>query len=87
MEAQTAAAVAAHAPALAAMLEPAQGAEPQLTPFGRLDPPLGLARVKVPNFAYHPFIIGQSGVLSIVSWCFADCSFGWQSYEDLLSWT
>ena len=47
VEGQTAAAVAAHAPALAAMLQPPEGVQPQLTPFGRLDPPLGLARVKV----------------------------------------
>lgn len=44
---QTAAAVAAHASMLAGMLEPADAAAVQLTPFGRLAPPLGLARVKV----------------------------------------
>jgi hypothetical protein len=44
---QTAAAVAAHASMLAGMLEPADGSAVQLTPFGRLAPPLGLARVKV----------------------------------------
>ena len=44
---QTASAVAAHAAALAAMLEPEDSSTVQLTPFGRLTPPLGLARVKV----------------------------------------
>lgn len=43
---QTAAAVASHAAALAAMLEPADSSAVQLTPFGCLAPPLGLARVK-----------------------------------------
>lgn len=47
MSVQTAAAVAAHASLLAGMLEPADDSMVQLTPFGCLAPPLGLARVKV----------------------------------------
>lgn len=47
VECQTAAAVAAYAAKLSLMLEPDAGGAPQPTPFGRLAPPLGLARVKV----------------------------------------
>lgn len=47
VEGQTATAVAAYAGKLSLMLEPDANAAPQPTPFGRLAPPLGLARVKV----------------------------------------